>query len=130
VLADLQQLEQTEEGGISTTISQPNLDPPQSSVEPPPPPPSETTIISSSPAVETQTVGFEPEPLPSNALDPEFVELCQRELAYFIGPMAELVIEEAMEQSLPRSPQELVEILAAEIPDFREAREFKERVFS
>lgn len=124
VLADLQQLEQPE----ATIISHPTY-PPEAEPEPEPlPAKSETTIISSSSSMRPQEVEIELSS--SNSLDSEFVERCQRELAVSIGPIASFIIDDVIAQSSPHSPHELVEALAAEIPDLREAREFKHRVFS
>lgn len=124
VLADLQQLEQPE----ATIISHPTH-PPEAEPEPEPlPAKSETTIISSSSSMRPQEVEIELSS--SNSLDSEFVERCQRELAVSIGPIASFIIDDVIAQSSPHSPHELVEALAAEIPDLREAREFKHRVFS
>jgi serine/threonine-protein kinase len=124
VLADLQQLEQPE----ATIISHPTH-PPEAEPEPEPlPAKSETTIISSSSSMRPQEVEIELSS--SDSLDSEFVERCQRELAVSIGPIASFIIDDVIAQSFPHSPHELVEALAAEIPDLREAREFKHRVFS
>lgn len=124
VLADLQQLEQPE----ATIISHPTY-PPEAEPEPEPlPAKSETTIISSSSSMRPQEVEIELSS--SDSLDSEFVERCQRELAVSIGPIASFIIDDVIAQSSPHSPHELVEALAAEIPDLREAREFKHRVFS
>jgi len=126
VLADLQQLEQPE----ATIISHP-AHPPEAEPEPEPEPlpaKSETTIISSSSSMRPQEVEIELSS--SDSLDSEFVERCQRELAVSIGPIASFIIDDVIAQSSPHSPYELVEALAAEIPDLREAREFKHRVFS
>ncbi|NBD31995.1 MAG: protein kinase [Cyanobacteria bacterium] len=124
VLADLQQLEQPE----ATIISHPTH-PPEAEPEPEPlPAKSETTIISSSSSMRPQEVEIELSS--SDSLDSEFVERCQRELAVSIGPIASFIIDDVIAQSSPHSPHELVEALAAEIPDLREAREFKHRVFS
>ncbi len=60
----------------------------------------------------------------------EFIKQCRQELAYCIGPMASLIVEEILEQYSPLSPQELVDVLAAQIPDGKKALEFKRRLFS
>lgn len=127
VLADLDQLDQPGETIVSYSTGESKLDTPPS-LELPQPQQTETTIISSSPSVEMEAIAKEP--IPQCALNRQFLERCQRELAYFIGPMAEFIIEEVIEQFSPNSPEELVEYLAAEIPDFRESHQFRERIFS
>ena len=126
VLAALQRLAQPGETIISNPTSPLEAEP-QSLVETPQPPRlSDTTQISSSPSAGD----LEVELPPPTALDPEFVERCQKELASCIGPIASFIVEEVIEQSSPSSPQQLAEALAAEIPDLQEAREFKRRLFS
>ncbi|MBW4673673.1 MAG: serine/threonine protein kinase [Desmonostoc geniculatum HA4340-LM1] len=64
------------------------------------------------------------------SLNPAFVKHCQQELAYHIGPMATLVIEEILAQNPYISPDQFVELIAAEIPNFQAAFEFKKSLFS
>jgi len=63
-------------------------------------------------------------------LTPVFVARCQRELAYFIGPIASLVVEEAIGQHSPATLPQLVEILMQEIPDAQAALEFRRKLLS
>jgi serine/threonine protein kinase len=67
---------------------------------------------------------------PQATLNPMFVTQCQQELAYFIGPIASLVIEEAITQHSPASLQQLVDLLMQEIPDPQAALEFRRRLLS
>ena len=62
-----------------------------------------------------------------NRIDPNFVKRCEQELAYCIGPMANFVIEEVLEEQ-PSSNQELMETLAGQIPDAKKAMEFRKRL--
>jgi serine/threonine protein kinase len=62
--------------------------------------------------------------LSSHRLDPKFLEDLQDKLAYYIGPMAILVLEEELDRVPTPSPQELVKMLAQEIPDYQQAQEF------
>jgi serine/threonine-protein kinase len=64
------------------------------------------------------------------SLNSQFIQRCQQELAYCIGPMASLIVEEIMFQYTPQSPQELVNALAEQIPDPQKAMQFKQRLFS
>lgn len=80
---------------------------------------------------------FTPSPQPQQSsqpqqppLTPVFVARCQRELAYFIGPIASLVVEEAIGQHSPATLQQLVEILMQEIPDAQSALEFRRKLLS
>lgn len=58
-------------------------------------------------------------------IEPKFVQRCQKELAYFIGPMASLIIDEVLIQSASKSPEAFVDDLAAQIPDSQQAIKFK-----
>lgn len=58
-------------------------------------------------------------------IEPSFLELCRRELALRIGPFANFIIEDTLAQYPQITSQELVEILAAEIPNSQQAKEFK-----
>jgi serine/threonine protein kinase len=66
----------------------------------------------------------------SISLDPGFIQRCQQELAYNIGPMASLIVEETLAENPQIAPLQFVELLAKEIPDFQEALQFKKRIFS
>ncbi|MBW4533552.1 MAG: serine/threonine protein kinase [Pleurocapsa minor HA4230-MV1] len=58
-------------------------------------------------------------------IEPKFVQRCQKELAYFIGPMASLIIDEVLMQSASKSPEAFVNDLAEQIPDSQQAIKFK-----
>lgn len=60
------------------------------------------------------------------ALPIEFIKQCERELTRCIGPMASLILEEVLAQSIQIEPRELVEILANEIPDPQKAQKFRQ----
>ncbi|MEH1905428.1 MAG: serine/threonine-protein kinase [Nostoc sp.] len=64
------------------------------------------------------------------SLKPAFIKRCQQELAYHIGPMANLIIEEILAQNSDLSPDQFIELIAREIPDFQAAFEFKKNLFS
>lgn len=64
------------------------------------------------------------------SLQPAFVKHCQQQLAYHIGPMANLIIEEILAQNPDISPDQFIELLAREIPSFQAAFEFKKSLFS
>ncbi|MEC4819971.1 MAG: serine/threonine-protein kinase [Scytonema sp. PMC 1069.18] len=59
------------------------------------------------------------------ALDSAFIQRCQQELAYHIGPIASLVVEEVLIENSNLSPYEFVELLAQEIPEATASLEFK-----
>jgi serine/threonine-protein kinase len=65
-----------------------------------------------------------------SSLQPTFIKHCHQELAYHIGPMANLVMEEILAQNPYISPDQFVELIANEIPDFQAAFEFKKNLFS
>lgn len=62
-------------------------------------------------------------------LSSEFINYSQRVLAHYIGPMAQWVSEEALENlSSPRTRKDYIKALASEIPDSKQAQEFLEEV--
>ena len=63
-----------------------------------------------------------------NRIHPDFVKRCQQELAYCIGPMASLIIEEILEEQQPSSHHALMEAVAQQIPDVKKAMQFKQRI--
>jgi serine/threonine protein kinase len=65
-----------------------------------------------------------------NLLNPSFVEKCKLKLADYIGPMAALIVDEVLNQQPQLLPGQLVELLITEIPDSREASEFRQAVLS
>ena len=57
-------------------------------------------------------------------LDGTFIQRCQENLAYYIGPMAHLIVEDTLADNPQSSPQQFVELLADEISDSQAAIEF------
>ncbi|MEH2437344.1 MAG: serine/threonine-protein kinase [Nostoc sp.] len=86
------------------------------------------TIFSSPTSPAIPQIGRIKEQQPS--LQPAFIKHCHQELAYHIGPMANLVIEEILDQNPYISPDQFIELIAREIPDFQAAFEFKKSLFS
>jgi serine/threonine protein kinase len=70
------------------------------------------------------SIPIEPFHAPPHQLDPKFLEDLQDKLAYYIGPMAILVLEEQLDLDPNLSARELVKVLASEIPDYEQSREF------
>ena len=104
-----------------------------SSSRPPTPPPENSSF----PEVKTRLISstnreFKPtqEPPRISYLDGSFIHRCQKHLAYHIGPMANLIIEDVLADNPHSSPQQFVELLASEIPDSQAAIEFVRGVFS
>jgi serine/threonine protein kinase len=64
-----------------------------------------------------------------SSLEPEFVARCQENLAFYIGPMASMIIEEVLIESPDISPYHFAQILAREIPDPQNANEFSHKLF-
>lgn len=87
------------------------------------------SAISSSSHQQTPQIKSQLQPQQSS-LNPTFIQRCQQELAYYIGPIASLVVEETLAQTPYVSPYQFVESLAAEIPDAAAAFEFRKRLFS
>lgn len=65
-----------------------------------------------------------------NLLSCSFIENCHQQLAYYIGPMANFIIEDILAKNPRITPHQLVELLASEIPDSQTAIEFTRRIFS
>ena len=56
--------------------------------------------------------------------DPSFIAQCRDELIRFIGPIADMVIEETLEDNPAATPHEIVKILAGQITDSDQATAF------
>jgi serine/threonine-protein kinase len=67
---------------------------------------------------------------PNCSLNPTFIKHCQTELAYCIGPMAMLLVNEILDNHPCLSPQQLVEAIALAIPDQRQSLAFEQRLGS
>lgn len=65
-----------------------------------------------------------------NLLNPSFIKNCHQHLAYYIGPMANLIIEDVLAENPQSTPEQFVELLAREIPDSQMAIEFTRKIFS
>ncbi|MGA7933752.1 MAG: CHAT domain-containing protein, partial [Kovacikia sp.] len=65
------------------------------------------------------------QPKPLTVLEPAFLERCRQELARYIGPIASHILKTALKQHPHPTPQQLVEILAANIPHPQQAEEFR-----
>ncbi|MGH8000162.1 MAG: protein kinase domain-containing protein [Brasilonema sp.] len=93
------------------------------------------TMVSSARSSSSQqqfpVVKPQPQPQPQqSSLNPAFIQRCQQELAYYIGPIASLVVEEILAQTPHISHYQFVEFLAREIPDASAAFEFRKHLFS
>ncbi|NJN04224.1 MAG: protein kinase [Leptolyngbyaceae cyanobacterium SL_1_1] len=58
----------------------------------------------------------------------QFLDQCRQELAFCVGPMASLLIEDTLQQYPDISPQGLVEALASQISNAAQASEFVGRI--
>ena len=61
-------------------------------------------------------------------LSPAFLKLCQQELTRCIGPVAQFILEDTLEQYPQIDRRQLLEVLAAEITNPQKAQEFKQRL--
>jgi serine/threonine-protein kinase len=59
---------------------------------------------------------------------PDVANLCTQELSRCIGPMAKYIVEDTLEQEPQLSVQQLIEALSAEIPNPKQAAEFRQRL--
>ena len=66
----------------------------------------------------------------NSKITPEFVERCRRELAEFIGPMANIICQRTIKQNPSMTQSELYHSLAQTIADPRQAQEFEQRFTS
>ena len=64
----------------------------------------------------------------TTTLDPDFLERCRRELARFIGPFANFIIDDTIAQQPQISSSQLIATLAAEIPNSQQAQEFQNKL--
>jgi serine/threonine-protein kinase len=117
----LEQANKLEQKTQITTESQFNTQTPQHTLS------SMETAI----AQPTSSVGVDLESHPKAetpvrlSLNPEFLEYCRKELVYSVGPMGNIVFKEILAQSPDLTPQQLVEALAAVIPDPQRTQQFK-----
>ena len=96
-------------------------------------PPSQTPGVSGrskkdSAAQFGENYAEQPKSAPSESIDPYFIECCQKLLAKYIGPMAGFLIEELIADNPQIFPRQLVELLAAEIPNSQQAKEFQSQL--
>ncbi|MDF5722967.1 MAG: protein kinase [Rhizonema sp. PD37] len=66
----------------------------------------------------------------NQAIDTSFLNRCEESLAEIIGPIAPALIQEALKSHTHLSPEELVNILAKEIPNAKKAQEFYQRLLA
>ncbi|MBW4634374.1 MAG: serine/threonine protein kinase [Iphinoe sp. HA4291-MV1] len=141
ILTDLQRLGQSQVIPQSTIVDLPSTviveesQPVATMRQSPNQYPSETIVSSArSSASQQQSPVIQPQPQPAqpqqSSLNPAFIQRCQQELAYYIGPIASLVVEEILAQTPQVSPYQFVEFLAREIPDASAAFEFRKHLFS
>ncbi|MCZ8101867.1 MAG: toll/interleukin-1 receptor domain-containing protein [Microcystis aeruginosa Ma_OC_H_19870700_S124] len=64
----------------------------------------------------------------SAAIDPIFLERCQRELARYIGPMAQFIMADILAEHSQIERPQLVELLSGEITNPEKAKEFKQNL--
>jgi len=63
-------------------------------------------------------------------LDPSFINRCKQELAELIGPISSIICQRTLAKNPELSPTELVEAIAKQIPNPKQASEFKKRLLS
>ena len=60
--------------------------------------------------------------------NPAFLNHCRQELTSFVGPVANIIIEDTLAKYPSLTPKQLIETLVSEIPSEQRAREFKESI--
>ena len=84
--------------------------------------------LNSPPIDQTMIVtGVNSSPHKSKSLTPGFIRRCEQELAPYLGVIASIVVEEVIKNQNPQSPEELIDALAEQISDSKQAREFRRR---
>ncbi|AKG23203.1 serine/threonine-protein kinase [Calothrix sp. 336/3] len=128
VLADLERIGETPQP-IPQPLPNPIPDIPHThySREPQPPvtnqsQPTEIAVNTSQPHPSTNQK--------TNSLTDVFLKKCQQELAYYIGPMANFLVEDTLAENPQISPYQFVELLAREIPESQASLEFTRKMFS
>ena len=66
--------------------------------------------------------------LQTSTLKPDFIKRCRRELGYYLGAIADSIVDEILIQQAPRTSQALVNALTKKIKDSRQARQFQKRL--
>ncbi|QYO67056.1 protein kinase domain-containing protein [Leptolyngbya sp. 7M] len=90
-------------------------------------------LLSFQPSPEQTTAQPQPDavtlaPQPAApALSSTFLDHCQRELTHCIGPMAAYILDDILTQQPQLTATALIESLAAEIPDLKQANQFRTR---
>ncbi|MGD1922230.1 MAG: hypothetical protein ACFCAD_27045 [Pleurocapsa sp.] len=64
-------------------------------------------------------------PFDSSLVQPEFVALCQKKLATYIGPISQVICKKAFSKKKNLTRIEFVETIAKKIPDPKQSSEFK-----
>jgi hypothetical protein len=83
--------------------------------------------------VESTSVETPPEEISditSDSLTNEFLNLCQQKLNRYIGPIAEYIIEDLLEENPELKADQLVRLISDEIPNSSQSKEFKEQLLS
>jgi len=129
VLTDLEHLQQPQEVSQSTLV-----DLPSTIIFPESHPTAKIQQITSPlnnqhQELASSSFNQQPSNQQQSSLNPAFVQHCQQELAYYIGPIASLIVEETLAQTPRITPYEFVELLAREIPEAQAAFEFRQRLF-
>ncbi|HEY9850053.1 MAG TPA: adenylate/guanylate cyclase domain-containing protein [Leptolyngbyaceae cyanobacterium] len=63
-------------------------------------------------------------------IEASFLQICERELAKLIGPMAKFIVQETISKQPNSSRKQLVEALAKQIPTPQKAQEFSRKLLS
>ncbi len=119
----LTQLEQLSQSAELPTLVMPELN--VSSTIASSPSQMQETVVNS---IDSRENSHNPEKL--NLLNPSFLQNCQQQLAYHIGPMANFIVEDVLAQNPQATPHQFVELLAREIPDSQTAIEFTRQILT
>jgi serine/threonine protein kinase len=70
-----------------------------------------------------------PMPFKLSVINSQLIDKCHTELNTYIGPIAKLIIEQTLNNTKYRQPQEFIEALASQIPDINAANRFRQTFF-
>ncbi|KAB8333379.1 serine/threonine protein kinase [Scytonema tolypothrichoides VB-61278] len=132
-LGQFQVMRQSTVVDLPTTVIEQKSQPTFPTRQPPNQYPETIASLARSASSQQQFPVIEPQPQSQpeqSSLNPAFIQRCQQQLAYYIGPIASLVVEEILAETPQISPYQFIEFLAREIPDALAALEFRKHLFS
>ncbi|MEO1429825.1 MAG: caspase family protein [Cyanobacteria bacterium J06633_8] len=88
----------------------------------------QATAILEIPSIATQSELAKSPAIAYPTIDDNFISICEQDLSYLIGPIANFIIEGILQSNPQITAKELVNKLAQNIPDSGMAEEYKQRI--